>query len=105
MLIYGAQAQVGALEARIEKQDVRIEDLAKVKTEPKALETGPTMRMPSGADFRGFTTGRVGPKDNALELKRLEILCTKEGVGPSGLMSAGRYGKMIALKFSSSSQA
>ena len=87
MLIYGAQAQVGALEARIEKQDVRIEDLAKVKTEPKALETGPTMRMPSGADFRGFTTGRVGPKDNALEFKRLKTLCLKEGVDPPTAMA------------------
>ena len=78
------------------------------------------MHMLVGADFRGTTyraralqdlgrkrtaTGRVGPKDHALELKRFKILCTKEGVDPSGLTAADRYGRMIALKFSSSSRA
>ena len=76
-----------------------------VNMEPKALVKDPLMRMLSGAVFRGFTTGRVGPKDNALELKRLKVLCTKGGVDPADLTSANRYGKMIALKFSSSSQA
>ena len=56
--------------------------------------------MLSGADLRGHTTGRVGPKDNALELKRLNTLCLKEGVDPSCLTVADRYGKMIALGFS-----
>ena len=63
------------------------------------------MHVFSGADFRGFNTGRIDPKDSALELKRFKILCTKEGVDPSGLAPADRCGKMIALKFSSSSRA
>ena len=65
----------------------------------------PAMRMLAGADFRGFTTGRVGPKENVLELKRFKIPRTNEGVGPSGLTAADRYDKMSALTFSSSSRA
>ena len=103
LLIYGAQAQVGTLSARNDKQDAHIAGLAKTKAE-STLKAGPENRMLVDADFRNReSASRTGPKDNALELKRFKTLCVKEGVGPSCLKVADRYGKMIALGFSPSS--
>ena len=105
MVMYGVHTQAGALEARIKKQDASIEGVVNAKSEPKALETDPAMRMLVGADFRSFATGRVGPRDNALEFERFKVLCTKEDVDPSGLTAGDRYSKVVAHKFSPSSLA
>ena len=102
-LVYGVQAQIGTLSARLDKQDARLEGVAKTKAAPTTAHEDPKKRMLSGADLhnREFA-GRNGQKDNALELKRLKTMCVKEGVKTSSLTMADRYGKMIALRFSSS---
>ena len=79
-LVYGTQAQVGALSARLDKRNARLEGIVKTKTASTTAQEDPKKRMLSGADLRNREfAGRNGQTDNALELKRLKTMSAKEG--------------------------
>ena len=58
--------------------------------------------MLTNVDFRDRDySGSRGQKDNDKELRRLKSLCAKESVDFSNLVAAARYGKLLAITFSS----
>ena len=82
-----------------------LKELTEAKAAPSALQvhTDSSIRMLAYADFRGpDDKGRKGQKDNTSELRHLETMCKKEKEHASSLMSVGRYGKLLALRFTSS---
>ena len=110
-LIFGVQAQFGALcacpdrqDSRQAKQDARLEEIIKTNiVSSESAQKGPKKRMLQGAHLcNRECVGRNGQKDNALELRRFNALCNEERVDTSSLMMVDRCGKLLALRFFSS---